>query len=308
MAQFIDSKHHPELSHGWSTKVASLLRNEFVLQDDWATQHVTLNDAVSHSTGMAGHDASSHSIWDGNAVYPLDVVRGLRHLPMRSEPRTTYEYCNAMYVTLGCILEKMSGKWLGAVLRDVIWKPLGMTSTFFDLDDALDSSHHFADGYLWNRDTQEYETIPRMNVTSEGGAGAVLSNVVDYAKWVQCLLGKTAPLSASVHEDIRTPRFLKSGRAAGGFDATSYGLGWERSTIYGHEVCKHSGGMHAYGAYVYWLPELNYGFVSFANTAVSSNAVEMILFARLIADKLRIPTHERFDIEKEYVPSGLEPR
>jgi uncharacterized membrane protein len=78
--------------------------------------------------------------------------------------------------------------------------------------------------------------------------------------------------------------------------------------MYGHVVYRHSGGMHAYGAYIYWLPEIKYGVVSFGNTAVTSNVVEIILTTQLIADKLGIPDHERFNYAARQVALTTPPR
>jgi hypothetical protein len=55
--------------------------------------------------------------------------------------------------------------------------------------------------------------------------------------------------------------------------------------------------VHAYGAQVYWLPDIRYGVVAFANTALTSNAVEDIMVWKLIQDRLEIPENERFDVE-----------
>ncbi|KHN93895.1 Beta-lactamase/transpeptidase-like protein [Metarhizium album ARSEF 1941] len=295
IAAVIDSGNYPQLSLGWSTPVSSIIRDDFVLQNEWATARVSLEDAVSHRTRLGGQDFSSLRVDNGIQVTPRDVVRRLRHLPLFAEPRTTYEYCNAMYVTLGYVLETLMGRSLAEVLGNLIWEPLGMASTYFDLGDAISAPEHLASGYRWDPNRDNYTEVPHMVVTEHGGAGAIFSNVLDYAKWVKCLLHESAPLSKAVHKDIKTPRFISSPLPNDGFDSVLYGLGWERTSIYGHVVYQHSGGMHAYGAYVYWLPEIKYGIVSFANTAVTSNVAEMVLSTRLIADRLGIPEEKRFD-------------
>ncbi|EFZ01955.1 beta-lactamase superfamily protein [Metarhizium robertsii] len=295
MAAVIDSKNYSQLARGWSTPVSSIIRDDFVLQDEWATAHVTLEDAVSHRTGLGSLHFSSLRVENGVQVTPRDVVRRLRHLPLFAEPRTTYAYSNSMYVALGYVLERLTSSPLAKVLGNLIWEPLGMRSTYFDLDDAIKAPEHLASGYRWDPDHGNYTEMPYMVVTEVGGAGAIFSNVLDYAKWVKCLLYESAPLSKAVHQDVKTPRFITSPLPGEGFDSVLYGLGWERTSMYGHVVYQHSGGMHAYGAYVYWLPEIKYGVVSFANTAVTSNAAEIILATTLIADRLGIPEEKRFD-------------
>lgn len=57
------------------------------------------------------------------------------------------------------------------------------------------------------------------------GAGAVVSNVEDYTKWLRCLLDEAAPLSKAGHAAVRTPRIVMPGSSKG-FDAdASYALG-----------------------------------------------------------------------------------
>jgi hypothetical protein len=58
--------------------------------------------------------------------------------------------------------------------------------------------------------------------------------------------------------------------------------------------------VHAYGAQVYWLPEIRYGVVAFANTALTSNAVQEILAWKLIQDRLKIPENERSDVKSKF--------
>ncbi|KAL7962293.1 beta-lactamase/transpeptidase-like protein [Trichoderma compactum] len=294
LSALIHSSNYSAFSQGWATPISSIIRDDFVLQDDWATNHITLDDAVSHRTGMPRHDVSSVKEIDGRPATPRDIVRNLRNLPLAAEPRVTVYYCNLMYVTLSYVIETVTGKWLGDVLRELLWEPLGMRSTYFDLQSALDAPQHMASGYAWNLDKEEYEEIPFMTLTEVSGAGSVISNVADYAKWVKSLIHQSGPLSGDVHKDIRAPRVFWPGEPGNGLDLQLYGLGWVRTLHKGHVLYTHSGGMHAYGAEVYWFPEVKYGVVALGNTA-KCHVVEEIVGWKLIEDKLGIPEKDRPD-------------
>ncbi|RFU73766.1 penicillin-binding [Trichoderma arundinaceum] len=294
LSALIHSGNYSALSQGWTTPISSIIRDDFVLQDEWATNHITLDDAVSHRTGMARHDRSSVSVIDGRQATPRDVVRNLRNLPLTEQPRVRPLYCNMMYVTLSHVIETITGQWLGDVLKEKLWGPLGMHSTKFDLQDALDAPEHMASGYAWDSKKQEFQEIAFLNVTEISGAGSVISNVLDYAKWIKSLIHQSGPLSEDVHEDIRSPRVLWDAAKGHGYDLMLYGLGWSRSLHKGHVVYTHSGGMHAYGAEVYWFPEVKYGVVVFGNTA-TCHVVEEIIAWKLIEDKLGIPEKDRLD-------------
>lgn len=221
---------------------------------------------------------------------PRDIVRNLRHLPMTAEPRIMFQYCNAMYCVLSHVIETLTGKPLGEVMKDLIWEPLGMSSTYFDLEDAQAAPEHLANGYYWDEDKFEFIKSPFMPVKEISGAGAIMSNVQDYAKWVRCLVHQEKPFSEAVHKDIRTPRFL-GGVPNFGKDVGLYGIGWDRTSYKGHTMYGHGGGMHAYGCQVYWFPDAKFGVVAFANTCMTSNAVCDVLLYKLI--------HERLGITKE---------
>lgn len=122
-----DNKNYSQVQ--WDTPISELIRDDFVLEDYYATSHITIEDALSHRTGMPRHDFSYGGFYEGHKATPKDIVRALRHLPLTAEPRAKYQYCNMMYVTVAHVIEVLTGKWLGDVVKERIWKPLGMKST-----------------------------------------------------------------------------------------------------------------------------------------------------------------------------------
>lgn len=294
----IDSGNYSSLSSGWSTRISSIIRDDFVLEDEWVTNHLTLEDAVSHRTGMPRHDMSTFRQLDGRKSTPGDIVRNLRNLKLVTEPRITFLYCNLMFIALSHVIETLTGKWLGDVLKEHIWTPLGMTSTYFDLEEAKRTAESFATGYYWDRGDGKFKSAPDLDLTEISGAGSVFSSVNDYAKWLRCLLHEDAPFSKNTHDDVKIPRMMDGISSSKGLDLESYSLAWQRSIYRGQVIYRHSGGVHAFGSQAYWLPEYNFGVVAFANTAMSSNAAEDVLVYRLINDRLGIPEDKRHDPSK----------
>jgi CubicO group peptidase (beta-lactamase class C family) len=90
LAHLIDSGKYPALANGWSTTISSIIHDDFVLQDSWATEHITLDDAISHRMGMAAHDKAYAGLLKGKEARPKDIVRNLRNLPLTTEPRVKY--------------------------------------------------------------------------------------------------------------------------------------------------------------------------------------------------------------------------
>ncbi|KAL2350047.1 beta-lactamase/transpeptidase-like protein [Cryomyces antarcticus] len=121
----------------WTTPINTLIRDDFVLTDEYWTNHITLEDVMSHRTGMPRHD----SMWiidDGSTVRRR--TRSLRHLPLTNAPPTTSQYCNLMFMVVSHVIETATGQGLGDFLRIHIYELLNMTSTFFSLSDAQNSS------------------------------------------------------------------------------------------------------------------------------------------------------------------------
>lgn len=295
----------------WDTPVHDIIPEDFVLADDWATTHITIEDALSHRTGLPRHDkASTHRVPSGGggggngtrAASVRDGVRFLRYLPLNAAPRTRWQYCNQMYVVASHVVETLTGgRWLGDVLREWIWEPLGMRGTYFSLPDALAAPEHFAGGYAWNVSSEEYASVPYMPVDEIGGAGSVISSVDDYTRWVRSLLREDGPVPKSGHEAVKTPRMIIKPLAAlpsvkSPYDAPElYALGWEVMSYRGHRFWTHAGGMHAYGAEVFIFPDLDFGVVTLGNTATSSNAVGLLVVWDLVDEKLGVPQNERYN-------------
>lgn len=312
----------------WTTPIAALLPADFVMLDDpWATAHITLEDALSHRTGLPRHDnainhflpgSSSSSITQRVVATPRDVTRMLRYLPLNAAPRTKWQYCNHMYVVAAHVVQTLTGgRWLGDVLREWLWAPLGMRATYFSLGDALAAPEHLAAGYSWLREEGEFVGMPQMPTDEVSGAGAVISCVEDYARWIRMLLHEEAPLPRAGHRAVKTPRILinpdsvlgsySSGEAETDakplpYDGPlAYAFGWQVGSYRGHTFWTHSGGMNAYGAEVMFFPSLDFGVVTFGNTAMTSNWVGRFVVWKLVDDKLDVPEAERYDWEAKYV-------
>lgn len=109
----------------WTTPISEIIRDDFVLEDEYLTRHVTFEDALCHRTGMARHDLACGT---ENSTLK-DTVRSLRYLPLTAPLHTKFQYSNPMWVTVSYVVEYLTGEWIGDVIRKRIWEPLGMTQT-----------------------------------------------------------------------------------------------------------------------------------------------------------------------------------
>ncbi|KAI4138352.1 MAG: hypothetical protein LQ341_004712 [Variospora aurantia] len=160
----------------------------------------------------------------------------------------------------------------------------------------MDAPEQLASGYYWDAKRQEYGLMAFDSILEDNGAGFVLSNVVDYAKWLKCLLYETEPLSKQSHKNIRKPRMLAYPEEKTGPAEVLHGLGWQQKVVHGILVYMYGATEAAYATQVYWLPEHKYGLMTMANVATPGNAAEETIACKMIEDKLGVPVDERFDI------------
>ena len=275
------------------------MREDFVLADEYTTVHATLEDALSHRTGLPRHDFSI----GGTNVTVRDVVRNLRQLPLTAEIRTKFQYCNLMYVAVSHYIETWTGMWLGDFLRTRIYEPLGMASTFFSLRDAQKAATSggpsLATPYYWNNQSKTYHAIPWLDAPQDSGCGAMISNVLDYAKWLRCMMTGSAPLSQAGHRALRWPRMSggisdeELDKLAGFRGPGAYALGWEVNNYRGEEMIWHTGGLPGFSTMMMYFPRLQWGVTMMANDALAV-AMQILVF-KLIDDMLGIPKEERYD-------------
>jgi CubicO group peptidase (beta-lactamase class C family) len=304
-----DQEHYPGLK--WTSPINEFLRDDFVLEDDHATTHTTIEDALSHRSGLPRHD----SAWGVLGETASSVVKRLRYLPMTAEPRTTFQYCNLMYGVVTDLLETLTGLKLETILREKFWDPLGMASTSFG---GFDTQSNLARGYYWNPDkngastgegfsTPENGYVPEhyLNISGISGAGAITSSVNDYALWVKAFLdtanaakprNTSSPITYALYRDVLTPRTMVLppliDSYPGFITPQLYALGWISTSVVGHTIVGHGGSLPAFGTSVIFLPDDDYGVVVMGNTAITSNIVGNLITVVLLKQKLGLNIEE----------------
>ena len=100
---------------------------------------ITIEHLLTHTSGIQSYTDipgwMTSRIMNDMAVQEL--VDAFKKEPMQFAPGERYRYNNSGYVLLGAIIEKASGKSYETFVADNIFKPLGMTSSFYGSNEPI---------------------------------------------------------------------------------------------------------------------------------------------------------------------------
>ncbi|KAJ5469676.1 hypothetical protein N7539_009294 [Penicillium diatomitis] len=331
-----DSKDSPSPIN-WDTPLASIIPEDFVLSDEYATAHTTLEDALSHRSGLPGHG------WgllcgdrDGSV---RENVRTLRYLPLSEPPRTKLQYSNQMFIAVGHAMQKVSGQPLGSFLKKRIWGPLGMEQTFFSKEEAREIpkiAAKMATGYGWvaEKTGGHWVDESKANWRANTAGGSIVSSVLDYSRWVRELIDRGGPLKG--HDSLFKPRTLCFDQDPTDLPTPyhAYALGWFVWMYRGQHLYSHTGGWPGFSTFVGIIPDKRFGIVLMANSTsarfllsqLSVHLMDKLLgpasdplhernmaefFARQEKEKTKLVEYQNEDIEvikKRLFPSIACPR
>jgi CubicO group peptidase (beta-lactamase class C family) len=250
------------------------------LQDDYTTAHATLEDALSHRTGMGRHDLS----YGGPNFTIQNMIDSMQHLPVTREIREEWQYCNMMFVVLSQIIENLSGTKLGKFFKKNIWEPLGMTNTYLNLHEAEVTSK-LATGYYFDNDTNKFLPHDYIRPDFVAGAGGIISSVADFAKYLRAMMHKdSAVLRPESYAELRTGRMITPPIL--GEDVFTgppvYSLGWMIALYSGVEIFHHTGGVPGFATIMIHIPERDWAVTVMNNADIGGAALNYLVALELL--------------------------
>ncbi|KAJ7118448.1 beta-lactamase/transpeptidase-like protein [Mycena crocata] len=179
------------------TKIASVVP-EWGLMDPIASAESTIQDVMSHRTGLPLHNPII-SLTD---TVP-EIIGRLRYLKPSAGFREQYQDENHMYTLLSFFPPLLTGIPSETYVNDFIIEPLGMSSTTYSFARA-DETGHLADGMARDGVNQTEDmfglghvrALPYWAPSNQDtglvtpGEGGVISNANDMAIWLQTLLNQ----------------------------------------------------------------------------------------------------------------------
>lgn len=270
----------------WDEPVRTYLP-DFALSKPELNDLVTVRDLVSHRIGF-GLGAGDLLFWPNSDRSRAEIMAAIPHVPIEDQFRTTYHYCNLMFVVAGEVVAAASGMVWEDFVRTRILNPLGMTETLpvmVGADAAKSALPHGRIGpplrYQGQMQTIGQSIQEVWNWTSAGAAGGFVTNPVDWSKWIAVQLGRGAlPDGTRLWSEAQAnlmwrPNIIISSSGGptpdvpGRAIAATYATGWQVMDYRGERMITHGGGAPGYISGTVLLPGRNAGFSYFSNAEES---------------------------------------
>jgi CubicO group peptidase (beta-lactamase class C family) len=266
----------------WDEPVRTYLPT-FALSKPELNDMVTVRDLVSHRIGF-GLGAGDLLFWPNGNRSRAEIMAAIPHVPIEDSFRTSYHYCNLMFVAAGEVVAAASGMPWEQFVQTRILTPLGMTETLPLMTHADPARSALPHGRLGPplRYQGEMQTIGQSikevwDWSAAGAAGGFVTNPVDWAKWIAVQLNKGAlPDGTRLWSEARSnemwrPNIIVSSSggptpdAPGRAIAATYATGWQVMDYRGERFITHGGGAPGYLSGTVLLPGRNAGFSYFTN-------------------------------------------
>jgi N-acyl-D-amino-acid deacylase len=204
--------------------------------DSW--RNVTVRHLLTHTSGIPDYN---DGLLDYRKDYTEDdLVKFAAALPLDFAPGAEWKYSNTGYQLLGIIVGKVSGRFYGDVLRERVFKPLGMTTA--RIISEADIVANRAAGYRLEKGElrNQHWVSPTLNTTADGSLYLSLQDMIAWDRGIRA----GAVLRPESWQQIFTPVTLNSGRVH------PYGFGFEIDRIGRQDIQRHGGSWQGFKTYI----------------------------------------------------------
>ncbi|MFF2807893.1 serine hydrolase domain-containing protein [Streptomyces sp. NPDC058000] len=277
---------------------------EFAVADAEATRTITVRQLLNHTSGIQGDHVKDTGRGDDCLAR---YVASARTVGMTNPPGATMSYSSTGYNVLGRIVEVITGTTWDEALKDMIYKPLGLTHTMTLPEEVL--RFRAAMGHMGEPGedpvpTPQWDMMPR----SAGPYGGISATAADVAGFARLFVdGGTAPdgtrvLSAEAVEAMLAPEVEMPDKW---FLGAHWGLGWGLFEWDGVRGFGHDGSTFGQLAYLRALPEKGLAIALLTNGGAAAPKVFETLCRELTAELAGV-TMPEFGPSQEQV--SVDPR
>jgi CubicO group peptidase (beta-lactamase class C family) len=193
---------------------------------------ITIRDLLTHTSGMrGGYPPGFAELYAKRDRTLAEAVLAISQWPLEFEPGSKWSYCNTGIDTLGRIIEVCSGRSYETFLEERLFRPLGMTDTFFYPNETQKARV----ARLYKKDKDGLATSENFLGDAVGGrfplpAGGMFSTAPDLVKLYRMLLNKGTAEGRRYLKEETLAKMTRNhtGELRAGFtDGVQMGLGFQ---------------------------------------------------------------------------------
>jgi D-alanyl-D-alanine carboxypeptidase len=153
---------------------------------------VTLRQLLNHTSGLPDYTQSDGFRMQAESdprgyVSPATILSWVEREPLVFTPGSRYEYSNTDNIVVGLMAERARGRPYGRLLREIVFKPLGLTRTSFPSTPPL--PRPFIHGYLVEPGSPPEDVSTSLSPSGAWASGAIVSTPKDLGTFIQGYLG-----------------------------------------------------------------------------------------------------------------------
>jgi len=239
----------------------------YKLYNDYTTQNETIEDLLCHRNGLGTF--SGDLLWYATTKTPKEIISAQQYLKPKYDFRTRFGYSNISFLTAGMVIEKVTNTSWAKYVTDHFLTPLKMTRTLVSTDQIKKVKNVATPYFYENGKNIELKWVNWDNIAP---AGALISSVNDYSKWLQLNLNKGTLngkkyFSKNTFNRLTTPYInfnVNNNTEKVNFKA--YGLGWSIQDYQSYKIVGHGGGYDGMISKSTFVPDKNIGIIILTNS------------------------------------------
>jgi CubicO group peptidase (beta-lactamase class C family) len=216
---------------------------------------IRVRHLLTHTSGIPDYTGGSIDYRKDHSEE--DLLRMAYALKPEFAPGARWNYSNTAYVLLGILVGKASGTFYGDVLREQVFKPLGMKTARViserDIVPNRAAGYELDEGELKNQNW----VAPTLNTTADGSLYLSLRDLIAWDAGVR----ERKILKPASWDLVLSPVALNSGKTY------PYGFGWAVNVVNGRRVEAHGGSWQGFQTFIGRFPDDGLSVIVLANLA-----------------------------------------
>ncbi|MBB6454116.1 CubicO group peptidase (beta-lactamase class C family) [Salirhabdus euzebyi] len=254
----------------------------------YAMDKIKIHHLLTHSTGLAPVNRDESRLFFSDEV---EFLTNNKH-SILGKPNEYFSYSNDMFLLLGAIIEKVTGKLYRRYITEEILAPLKMNRTTMSIEEVT-KLNNVSTPYIYDKQQKKHieQMWPTLGVYEVGGG--IRSCISDLLKYGSFYVNTPNLLSKSISETSVQKMWQPHINLT---ENSFYGYGLKVTPNYhGVTLVEHGGGQPGVSSNFGFIPEKNIVIVVLTNV---SNIAVRDIWLKVVNTLLRLP----IDTKEQVLP------